>query len=401
MTDDDPIMLLIAAANGLEPVGVARPLLELTASLSPDGVPIAFFTAPATLRWVTARRGLATSTDDAGGGLSCLFRLRLATRDGKLVRLHQTLPASPEAARVAADALAQIWDVGPVTALRANTGELLAAAPDALWKDGLHPVVFRSGNSLPHDGLYAEAVAYWSALLGTAISRLGEEHPDTLTIRNNLAWSHGRNGDPARARDDLDDLLSVRRRVLGPDAVNTLATAHGVAVWTAATGDATGAAGLLRTLLDDCRRVLGHDHRDTLNTRLALAGLLSETESPRAAVDELRLVLRDYQRVLGYDDPETLDVDLELIRALAAAGSVDEALSRMERLVADFYRVLGPGAQDTLRARYLLADLRAAAGHPSAALSDMRHLLADVLRTHGPDRPEVTAIRSRIAHWTA
>jgi hypothetical protein len=40
---------------------------------------------------------------------------------------------------------------------------------------------------------------------------LGADHPDTLTVRNNLASSTGAAGEPARARDLYAELLPDMR----------------------------------------------------------------------------------------------------------------------------------------------------------------------------------------------
>jgi hypothetical protein len=46
---------------------------------------------------------------------------------------------------------------------------------------------------------------------------LGNDHPDTLSARLNLARWRGRAGDPAGAAEAFEALLDDRVRVLGPD----------------------------------------------------------------------------------------------------------------------------------------------------------------------------------------
>jgi hypothetical protein len=60
----------------------------------------------------------------------------------------------------------------------------------------------------------------------------GAEHPDTLTVRGNLAAWTGRAGDAAGAGDQLAELLPVRERVLGAEHPDTVATRASVARWT-------------------------------------------------------------------------------------------------------------------------------------------------------------------------
>lgn len=405
----------IEKANELKPAGVARPVLEILALLDPNGAPASIFATRAVRRLLAERRGRGTPADDAMDGLACLQRLSLCTLapDGT-VRVHQLLQRAvresasermAELAVCAADALLESWsedglDPSTIHLLRGNTEALMRHAEDALWGADLHQVVFEAGNSLGRDGLNTAAIEYWVRLRPIAAERLGPEHPDTLTVRNNLAWSYGRAGDARRALTELRELLPIRRRVLGEDHQNTLATEHGIAFWLGKTGDSAGAVDLLGEVLTKYRRVLGAGDRDTLNTRLGLASLRGMTESAGVAVVELQELLGDYRRELGRDHPETLDVEIELVGWQVAAGAIGEALGRMERLLRDHQRVLGPEHTDTLWARYLTADLRATAGHRAEAAAELQVLQDDVIRLLEQGRPEVDAIRREIERWS-
>ena len=412
--------LSIANADAHRPGGVARPLLELASVLSPHGIPAAVFTTEAVQAMVTERRGRSTGADDARDGLSNLKLLSLCVFDDdrSTVRVHQlvqrvTREALPGpaagTARCAADALLAIWpeverDTTFVGLLRENTAALRRNAEDALWCGGaLHEVVFRAGNSLTLQGLPAAALAYWQGLLPCAVGRLGDEHPDTLSIRNNLAWAGHRTGDSAPALAELREVLSIRRRVLGDEHPNTLATIHGIARFQAEVDDLDGAVGLLRGLVVDYERVLGPDARDTLNTRLLLDSLLGETESPDVAVTRLRALLDHYVRVpgLGAGHPETLDVELELVGWLVEAGTTDEARTRIVRLCDDYRQALGPDHVDTLRARYLAASLLGRQGGRIEAADAMQGLLDDVQRLLDRGRTEAAAVREWIEQWSA
>jgi hypothetical protein len=303
----------------------------------------------------------------------------------------------------AADVLLAAWpdvekDAELVELLRANAEALVRTDDEALWASGVHQVVFRAGNSLPHQGLLQAAVTYWERLLPIAAARLGAEHPDTLIVQNNLLWAYGRAGDPSRALAGFRDLLTVRSRVLGPDDPNTLATRHAIATWQDATGDHDGAAAGLRSLIADYERLLGADHRDTLNTRVALAEIVGPAD-PAAAVAELRPLLDDFRRVLGPDSTEVFEVEVELTAWLGETGAYDEALSRMDRLAGDYRRVLGPSHLDTLTLRFLAADMRSRAGQGSAAAEAMRSLHDDVAALANSGRHEVDDLKTSIEAW--
>jgi hypothetical protein len=74
----------------------------------------------------------------------------------------------------------------------------------------------------------------------------------------------------------LEQLLTDRLRVLGPDHPNTLTTRHNLARWRGQAGDPAGAATAFEQLLTDRLRVLGPDHPDTLTTRHNLANWRSK-----------------------------------------------------------------------------------------------------------------------------
>jgi hypothetical protein len=409
--------LSIQAADDHQPTGVARPLLELAALLSPDGTPAAVFTTTAVQELLTRRRGRATTADEAWAGLINLKRLSLVGLDDdqRTVRVHQlvqravreTRPARRAEKTVgAADALLEIWpdverDAILAELLRNNTDALAQKSGDALWHGRLHQVVFRVGNSLTLRGLPAAARAYWESLLPTALRYLGPGHPDTLTIRSNLAWARHETGDNNRALAEMRDLLPVRRRLLGADHPNTLAARHSIAEFLEATGDPVRAVALLVDLVDDYERAHGPDERDTLNTRALLGVMRGETESPEVAVRELRALLDDYRRTLGPHHPETLEVEVKLAGWLVSADRPGEAQSRIERLTGDFERVFGPDHIKTLRLRYYVADLLDRAGRRDEAAGHLRDLHDDVHQLSDLGRTEVKEIREWIELWSA
>ena len=99
---------------------------------------------------------------------------------------------------------------------------------------------------------------YRQALCTTASQELalrrriqGDDHPDTLTTRGNIATWTGECGDAAGALRLYQELLPDRVRVLGPRHPDTLATRSHIALWTGQCGDAAGALRLFQELLPD------------------------------------------------------------------------------------------------------------------------------------------------------
>jgi hypothetical protein len=408
--------LSVEQANRLEPVGIARTLLEVASMLAPNGIPTDLFATPAVTDLLAAGAGGEVDAEQARDGLGCLHRLNLISLDTKLptraVRVHalvqraarDALPAPqlPTVARAAADALLHIWpgtkgDAALEQVLRANSSALADSAGDHLWEPDGHPVLFRAGNSLGDAGLVTEARDYFHRLHTTATDRLGADHPDTLAIRSYFASWRGEAGDPAGAAAASEELLVDQLRVLGPDHPSTLTNRNNLASWRGEAGDPAGAAAASEELLVDQLRVLGPDHPDTLTTRHNLAFLLGTAGDPAAASAAAEQLLADQLRVLGPDHPDTLRTRSNHALLLGTAGDPAAASAAAEQLLADQLRVLGPDHPHTLTTRNYLAFWRGEAGDAAAAATASEELLVDQLRVLGPDHPDTLTTRHNLA----
>jgi hypothetical protein len=442
--------------------GVAGILLQLAALLDPHGIPPRIFATTAVTGYCTTRTGQPATDEDTHDAVRALHRLSLITvtdladTDAGAVRVHALLqrvvrentPAELEhdLARAAADALVETWpaierDTELGQALRANTAALHQHGGSRLWIPAGHPVLFRAGNSLGEAGRLAAAASYWHDLYELAVSHLAPDHPDTFTIRNNLAYWLGRAGNPfgaaasyaqllpdlervlgadhpdtlasrgnlARCRGDAGDpagaaaaytdLLADFMRVLGPDHPDTLTTRHNLAGWCGQSGDPDSAAAALADLLDDRLRVLGPDHPDTLATRSALAqwrGWSGDAAGAAAAYNEL---FPDAERVLGPDHPDTLTMQGNRAAWWGQSGDAAAAAAALAELLDRQIRILGPDHPDTLGTRGSLANYRGKAGDPVGAADALGDLFADQLELLGPDHFDTLATRNNRAYW--
>jgi tetratricopeptide (TPR) repeat protein len=155
-------------------------------------------------------------------------------------------------------------------------------------------------------GQYRQALAHGQRELDLRNRIQGRHHPDTLTIRGNIAFFTGQSGDAAEALRLSQALLPDRIRVFGPDHPDTLTTRGNIAHWTGLAGDPAGALRLSQALLPDQIRVLGPDHPDTLSNRDNIAFLTLQGGDAAGALRMLQALLPDRVRVLGPDHPDTL-----------------------------------------------------------------------------------------------
>ena len=170
---------------------------------------------------------------------------------------------------------------------------------------------------------------------------LGTDHPDTLMVRNNLAFAYRSVGRFDEAIELFEWVLADRVRVLGPDHPKTLTTCNNLAVAYHSAGRFDEAIELYERVLADQERVLGPDHPDTLITRNNLAGAYHSAGRFDEAIELFEWVLADRVRVLGPDHPDTLATRNNLAFAYHSAGHFDEAVNAWEELLPDCRRVLG------------------------------------------------------------
>jgi TIR domain/NB-ARC domain/Tetratricopeptide repeat len=405
------LWLSVEAAHQIRPHGLARPLLTMLSLLDPNGIPDTVLTAPATLTYLNRHRPDSTPHVDAEAGrdaLSCLARLnvvdRAANPDGQAgrIRVHALVQRATreqteadlvdEAATTAADALVQIWpqverDRDLAHLLRANTAALRMSAENQLWQPHAHDVLFRFGQSFGEAGLVAVAVEHFQHLATEATARLGPDHPDALTARNDLAYWRGEAGDVAGAAAALDALLTDRLRVLGPDHPDTLTTRLDLASLRGWAGDMAGAVAALEALLTDQLRVQGPDHPDTLTNRSHITWWRGWAGDAAGAAAALEAVLTDQLRVLGPDHRDTLTTRHDLAWWWRWAGDLAGAAAALEAVLTDQLRVLGPDHRDTLITRHNLARWRGEAGDAAGPDTATEVLRIDRWRLLGPDHP--------------
>ena len=104
---------------------------------------------------------------------------------------------------------------------------------------------------------------------------LGEEHPDTLNSKNNLANAVEFQGKCQEAEKMHREVLEVRSRVLREEHPNTLNSKNNLANAVEFQGKWQEAEKMHREVLEARRRVLGEDHPETLTSMANLASAVA------------------------------------------------------------------------------------------------------------------------------
>ena len=264
-----------------------------------------------------------------------------------------------------------------------------------------HPGTLTSRNNLASAcqaaGDLGRAIPLFEQTLADRRRVLGEDHPGTLISRNNLAGAYESAGDLGRAIPLFEQTLADRRRVLGEDHPGTLISRNNLAGAYRSAGDLGRAIPLFEQTLADRRRVLGEDHPGTLISRNNLAGAYRSAGDLGRAIPLFEQTLADRRRVLGEDHPGTLISRNNLAGACQAAGDLGRAIPLYEQTLADRRRVLGEDHPDTLISRNNLAGAYDSAGDLGRAIPLYEQTLADQRRVLGEDHPDTLTSRNNLA----
>ena len=265
-----------------------------------------------------------------------------------------------------------------------------------------HPDTLASRNNLAaayeSAGRLTKAITLYEHVLTDRIHILGEDHPDTLTSRNNLAAAYHSAGRLTKAITLYEHVLTDCVRILGKDHPDTLASLNNLAGAYESAGRLTKAIALLEQVLPDSIRILGEDHPHTLASLNNLAGAYESAGRLTEAVTLYEHVLTDRIRILGEDHPDTLVSRNNLAYAYESAGRLTEAVTLYEQVLPDCVRILGEDHPHTLVSRNNLANAYESAGRLTEAIALLEQVLPDRIRVLGEDHPDTLASRNNLAY---
>ena len=409
--------LALDRADQHPPAGLARPLLALAALLDPAGVPVQVATSRATCGYLSRHgRGMPADQNEVVTALGSLAQCGLVAIDQSagpgLVAVHPVIqdtvrrlvPASvlDDAARSAADAIAEVWpqlEGDPVyeQALRGCAGWLGGIAGDLLWLPEPHPVLIRAGQSLGAGGLAGAAVAYWKSMLAASGRALGRDHPRTLAMRDQLAGACEDAGRLDQARELILISLAEREQVQGLDHPDTLTARTTLARIYRVTGMYEAAIDVYGRVLADREWVLGPEHADTLGVRSQLARTYLLAGEADQAIALYQRNLADWEQAAGPEHPDVLAESLNLGRAFQQASRTDEAIAIFVRVRKIRETTLGQDHPDTITAAGQLAMAYRTAGRLKEAIALYRQVLASRESVLGTDHPDTLTALGNLA----
>ena len=301
-----------------------------------------------------------------------------------------------------ADSLPELALLGGVAAFENARGSYRLAAADhrreVIARERLlgeeHPDTLSSKANLAK-ALYGlgdleAARALNEQTLDTQRRVLGDEHPETLSSMSNLALTFRALGDLAGSRALNQQALDIRRRVFGEEHPDTLLSMNNLAVTLHALGDLAGARDLNQRTLDAQRTARGEEHPYTLGSMHNLAYILYASGDLAGARDLNQRTLDARLRVLGADHPETLSSVNNLAATLHALGDLAGARDLTQRALDAKRRVLGEEHADTLISINNLASILYALGDLAGSRALNQQALDTQRRVVGKEHPETT-----------
>ena len=246
-------------------------------------------------------------------------------------------------------------------------------------------------------GLYQQAEADFRTILDVATGVLGQTHPDTLDVRNNLARCIRETGRGRLAEAELRSVLSVARERLGDEDPITINIRINLARTIRESGRSAAAESELRSIVEIARHVLGDDHPDTLVAWLNLAVTLRQQGRHADAEADYRAVLAAWRRNFPDEDLTTLDIRYELAETLRQAGLPHAAEDEYRAILATAQAHYGSEHPNTLIIRQGLASALQASGRPEAARAELHQILQLRRSRLGAEHPFTKATQEVLA----
>ncbi|MGA7239941.1 MAG: FxSxx-COOH system tetratricopeptide repeat protein [Bryobacteraceae bacterium] len=278
----------------------------------------------------------------------------------------------------------------------ASHAEILAA--NGYVEDELRGTVLaKLAEASRYAGNYATGVERARRALEAGERVLGREHPNTLTLVNNLAFLLSSKGDYDGAEPLYRRALEAQERVLGHEHPNTLTSVNNLASLIENKGDYDAAEPLYRRALEARERMLGREHPDTLSSVNNLALLLDNKGDYDAAEPLFRRALEAWERVLGREHPHILTSINNLALLFYRKGDYGAAEPLFRRALETRERVLGHEHPDTLGSVNNLAALIKNKGDYDAAVPLYRRALEASERVLGREHPDTLTSVNNLA----
>jgi tetratricopeptide (TPR) repeat protein len=245
-------------------------------------------------------------------------------------------------------------------------------------------------------GEYQVARSLSEALYRLQSRVLGEQHPQTLANRHELALILTELGAYASARKHYEEILIRRQEALGDQDLLTLDTRHDLAYTIGQMGEYPAAQNQFDAVYEKRSALLGREHPATLASRNERARIIAERGQTHRAQDEYKATYSARVRVLGPEHPDTLTTSHELGRVLTDLREFEASVEHHRAVHKVRCRVLGAKHPACLTTRHGLAWALHNAGELAEAMRHYQAVYEARLRLLGEHHPETALVRHNI-----
>ncbi|MGW5877130.1 tetratricopeptide repeat protein [Nocardiopsis terrae] len=300
-----------------------------------------------------------------------LLRETGLTRSAKVESAEAAAPTTEEHLE---ERTAPVPERVPEPAVRVSTGASQRSLPQ------------RPAAAPPTPGMRAASL---EQSLRSLVERLGTEHPDTITARNNLATKYAQMGRRQAAVQQFELALGEAVAVYGDDHPRTEIIRENLAWALEDAGRPADAAGQWETLLSQRENQFGPADEDTVEARMRLAVCYRRSGRVDAAVAHYARAIED---VTSTERREELRLGMSAAQSMA--GRYEEAISQLRMVLAGRRRRLGKGHLDTLTVHHRLGRSYTQAGRADEAVEVLREAYRVALNSSGD--PEVRRLTMRL-----
>ena len=258
-------------------------------------------------------------------------------------------------------------------------------------------LMWRYGRCLYSDGRWNEAETIYTRLLEIEKTKLGADHPNTLTSISHLASTYRNQGRWDQAEELQVQVMEILKRKLGEGHLDTLTSISNLALIYWNQGRWDQAKKLQVQVLKSHKRKLGEDHPDTLISISNLAstywnqGRWDQAKELQVQVMEIR------KRKLGEDHPDTLISISHLALTYWKQGRWDQAEELQVQVMEIRKRKLGEDHPDTLISISNLASTYRHQGRWDQAEKLQLQVVKRCKRKLGEDHPDTLISISNLA----
>jgi non-specific serine/threonine protein kinase/serine/threonine-protein kinase len=227
--------------------------------------------------------------------------------------------------------------------------------------------------------------------------RFKDQPEVALVVMSQIGGCFERLGRSAEALAIYKDALEQSRRMFGDDHINTLSLRNGYACVLLSLGRAIEAEPIFKDAFERSQRLLGEDHRTTI----ALLNNHGRSLQSLGRLVEAHLLYRDAlergRRVLGDDAPETIQFLANCAQVLDLLGRAAEAEPMCKEAMALRRRVMGPNHPDTIASTSNYASLLHSLGRQSEAELLFKEVMERFRDLLGDDHPSTMKAVSNYA----